>query len=149
VKRALAALFLAGCAHGDLRQVSLLVSPDVMTDDLAHFADAQVLRSGLVLELHRGGYCLDRAGDFEAMLQLRTETAGGDLRVFLTLDTARGARVDEVEHTWRTTRLPSTPAQAAGLLRPLLRELAQSQAARDMASDLAGCDTRMAGAETR
>ena len=143
MRRALLALWLAGCAHGDLRQVSLLVSPDVMTDDLARFPDAQVLRGGLMLELRRGGYCLDRAGDFEAMLQLRAEAAGGDLRLLLTLDRAGGARVDEVERTWRATPLPRTASQAAPLVRPLLEELAASRLAREMASESASCASRV------
>jgi len=135
VKPALVAACVAACAHGDLRNVPLLVSSDVMADSLAQFKQAQVLRSGLMLELRRQRYCLDRAGDFEGMLQLRADTANGDLTVFLTLDDAAGARIEEVEHTWRATPLPAEPPRAADLMHVLLRELAGSNGTREFASE--------------
>ncbi len=113
----LAAIF--GCAHGRLQEVPLLVSSDALADDPATTPRAQALRASLLEAMRDGGYCLDRAGDFEGILDLRLS---GSTAV-LTLDTAAGSRVDEVE---------GPPDMAA-----LLRDLAASGAVRDFAADAA------------
>ena len=138
-RAAAAALALAACAHGRLQTVPLLVSPDVLVDEPAATARAQILRDALLSALRDEHYCLDRRGDFEAMLQLRADVRGGDLLLVLTLDKGAGVRIEEVERRYPATPLPPTRERADSLVRPLLHELADSGEARALAADVQPC----------
>lgn len=126
---------VAACAHGRLQAVPLLLAPDVLVDDPAQQPRAQILRQALVRALKAEDYCLDRAGDFEGMLDLRVDTAGGEVTAVLTLDTAAGTRVDEEERTVRGA-LPVEGDDADAIVRPLLHDLAASGETREFAGSV-------------
>jgi hypothetical protein len=140
---ALLLLAVSACAHGRgdeaLRKVPILVAQDVLVGDPASFPRAQPLREALVSALLEEGFCLDQRGDFEIFLQLRVDHARGEsaLRLTLTVDKATGVRLDEFEE--RLLALPASRRDAESLVRPLVRELEGSSAARDHAASSPRC----------
>jgi hypothetical protein len=144
--RRLALLLLLGswaCAHGPadeaLRRVPILVSQDVLVGEPASFPRAQRLREAFISALFEDGFCLDQRGDFEILLQLRVDHARGEnaLRLTLTVDKATGVRLDEFEE--RLPALPTSRGDAESMVRPLVRDLKGSSAARDHAVSSPRC----------
>jgi hypothetical protein len=136
LKRCLVALgWLFGCAHASPEQVHRLrlrVGHDVLADPLSTVPQAQYLRDALLGALSERGFCIDRTGDFEALLHLRSQVeADGTAVITLTIDNEAGSQIDELSET-----LPSLPASlvaARRVVQPLLLDLEHSGPLQDLA----------------
>jgi hypothetical protein len=128
-----------GCAHasqGEEEQVHRLpirVAGAVLASPTSSAPRAQLLRDALLLAMLDQGFCLDRRGDFEAWLHVSSAMdANGEDVVTVTIDDGKGSQIDEVSE--RVSELPSSMTAAGQAVRPLLRDLAQSAALRELAT---------------
>ena len=124
-------------AGGAVRRVPLRVAPDVLAAP-ARFASAQPLGEALRLLLGRRGFCLDRRGDFEAVLQLALASDAEGLKLTLTVDKATGVRLDEIEERLGGA-LPHDAGAAQRAVAPLVEALEASAAMRELAESSGGC----------
>lgn len=130
-------LLACACAHApadqSLRRLPIRVADGVLATPLSTAPRAQLLRDALLLALADHGYCLDRTGDFQAWLHVKSEVEeGGEDVVTLTIDDGIGTEIDEV-----TTRLASVPLSmedAQRAVEPLLGDMARSSALREHAA---------------
>jgi hypothetical protein len=143
---ALVLLCILGCAHAapetmgrtPVHRLPLRVAEGVLVSPLSSAVQAQLLRDGLLKALGSHGFCLEHYGEFEALLHLRAEVeASGQTVVTLTVDNGPGSQIDELSEKLMT--LPATAEEAEQSLQPLLRDLAQSGALRDLAQTAKLC----------
>jgi hypothetical protein len=139
--RLLPLLLVLGCAHvkaAPVRRVPLRVAEGVLTAPLSSALQAQQLREGLVRALVVRGFCLERNGEFEALLNLRADVdAAGHAVVTLTVDNGKGATIEEL--TQKLDALPDTAEAAEESLRPLLADFEKSAPLQDLASSAQLC----------
>jgi hypothetical protein len=121
-----------------VHRLPLRVAEGVLASPLSGALQAQQLREGLVTALAGDGFCLDRRGDFEALLHLRVEIeASGESEITLTVDNGAAAQIDEF--TEKLTTLPATSLAAELAVQPLLRDLEHSAALHDLTSSAQLC----------
>lgn len=125
------------CAHGppdkSLQRLPLRVADGVLATPLSTAPRAQLLRDALLLGLVDHGYCLDRTGEFEAWLHVKSEVEEGGVDVVtLTIDDGIGTEIDEVQE--RLASLPESMEEAQRGVEPLLRDLSRSAALREHAA---------------
>jgi hypothetical protein len=132
-----------GCAHAPpgrdpVRRVPLRVAEGVLVSPLAIAVQAQLLREGLVHALAAAGFCLERQGEFEALLHLGADVgADGKAVVTLTIDNGPGSQIDQFSETLAV--LPATAGEAEQGVQPLLRDLEHSGPLHDLASSAQLC----------
>ncbi|HEY2029744.1 MAG TPA: hypothetical protein VGH20_11110 [Myxococcales bacterium] len=125
------------CAHGpadkSLRRLPIRVADGVLATPLSTAPRAQLWRDALLLALVDHGYCVDRTGDFEAWLHVKSEVEEGGVDVVtLTIDNGSGSEIDEVSE--RLPSLPESMEDARRGVEPLLRDMASSGALRELAA---------------
>jgi hypothetical protein len=119
-----------GCAHartepGMVRRLPLRVAEGVLTAPLSSALQAQQLREGLVRALVVRGFCLERNGEFEALLNLRADVdAAGHVAVTLTVDNGKSTQIEEL--TQKLDAMPATAEAAEESLAPLLADFEKS-----------------------
>jgi hypothetical protein len=131
------AALACACAHAQpdrsLQRLPIRVADGVLATPLATAPRAQLLRDALVLALEGHGYCVDRTGDFDAWLHVKSEVEEGGVDVVtLTIDDGKGAEIDEVSE--RLASLPESLEDAEQGVEPLLRDMARSGALREHAA---------------
>jgi hypothetical protein len=130
-------LLACACAHGpadkSLRRLPMRVADGVLATPLSTAPRAQLWRDALLLGLEDHGYCLDRTGDFEAWLHVKSEVEEGGVDVVtLTIDDGSGTEIDEVSE--RFASLPESMEDAQRRVEPLLLAMARSSALREHAA---------------
>jgi hypothetical protein len=139
----LALALVLGCAHAraapdQVRRVPLRVAEGVLASPLSSALQAQQLREGLVRALLVRGFCLERNGEFEALLNVKAEMdAAGGAAVTLTIDDGRGRQIDELP--LKLPALPATAEEAEQALQPLVKDLEKSDALRDLSDSAPLC----------
>lgn len=129
-------LLACACAHApadkSLRRLPMRVADGVLASPLSTAPRAQLWRDALLLALVDHGYCVDRTGDFDAWLHVKSEVEEGGVDVVtLTIDDGIGSEIDEVSE--RFPSLPQSMEDAQRGVEPLLRDMAQSGALREHA----------------
>lgn len=136
-------LLVLGCAHGRtapnlVRRLPLRVAEGVLAAPLSSALQAQQLREGLVRGLVVRGFCLERNGEFEALLNLRADVdAAGHATVTLTVDNGKSTQIEEL--TRKLDALPATAEAAEEALAPLLADFEKSAPLQDLASSAQLC----------
>jgi hypothetical protein len=141
--RLLALMLVLGCAHAhpartQVRRLPLRVAEGVLASPLSSALQAQQLREGLVRALVVRGFCLERNGEFEALLNLQADVdAAGHVSIALTIDNGRGSKIDELGE--KLDALPQSAEAAEQSLQPLLAQLEKSAPLQDLASSSPLC----------